>query len=309
MHQIAAKAAIIPAALMLTFLFVGKIDHLDNRLIKEAWQTGHFFLFACLFYILAQLSWAKKQKVIHLFVYVILASWFLGLVTEFVQYFIGRSFQLSDLYRDILGAIAGFVASQLSFQSSREKNALLLLLFLFLTALGLKQLLIVTYDNAQVNKNAPVLSDFETPFELTRWLEMGTDIEISKDYFRNGNHALKISFHPGKHPYATLREMQHDWRGYEHLHFSMYNPHTHDAKMLLKVHDNESQRDARNNRPFYQRVVLKPGWNDVSIDTLDIKTNRAHRQLEMNRIYSLSFIQPQTEQVRVFYVDNIYLSN
>lgn len=309
MHQIAAKAAIVPAALMLIFLFVGKIDHLDNRVIKEAWQTGHFFLFACLFYVLTQFTWSKKQKTTHLFIYVILGSWFLGLITEFAQYFVGRSFELSDLYRDIIGAIAGFVISQLSSQSSRQKNALLLLLFVFLTALGLKQLLIVAYDNVQMHKKVPVLSDFETPFELTRWFEMGTQNEISSDYFRNGNSALKVSFHPGKYPHAVLREMLHDWRGFSRLNMSIYNPNNETAQMLLIIHDNESRRNLEKYQMrFDRRLHLAPGWNDIVIQTREIKHAPQNRQLEMNRIHSISFIQSKPENVRVFYIDHIHLS-
>ena len=178
------------------------------------------------------------------------------------------------------------------------------------TVFGLNHFLIVVYDNMQVKLNSPVLSDFETPFELTRWREMSTAHEIIQSEVRNGNSALKVTFAPGKHPHAVLREMIHDWSNYGNLNFSIYNPANKNNSMLILIHDHDSWRNSDDYKMrFDKKLSLKPGWNDISISTEEIKNAPRNRQLELHRIYSVSFILQQPKISSDYYLDHIYLSN
>ncbi len=310
LHQIAARVAILPAVLMLIFLFVGSIDHLDNRMIKEAWESGHFFLFACLTYIACHLDWAKNKRIGVVFIYILLGSIILGLLTEVLQLIVGRSFESDDLYRDIIGGIAGFTFSRIGIRESFKQNLAYGTLCILLLVLGLQQFLIVSYDTYQTKKNAPVLSDFETPFELTRWIEMGTKHEITKSVTRNGNKALKVIYEPGKHPHAVLREMKWDWRNFQHLHMSIFNSQQGVERLIIIVHDHDSRRNIQDYQMRFDREYqLKQGWNDIVISLTDIKMDPKDRQLDMSRIYSISFVMPKPTVSKTLYLDNLYLSN
>lgn len=310
MHKIAARAAIIPVALMLVFLFVGKIDHFDSRVIREAWQTGHFFLFAGLAYILTQTHWLKKRPKWQVFAIIVSGSILIGLITEVLQFLVGRSFQLSDLAMDTIGGSAGFFLAQISPHRSLIQNTLACFVFVVLTIFGLNKFLVIVYDDTQIKLKTPILSDFETPFELTRWRELMTTHEVSKDVVRNGANALKVTFDAGKHPHSVLRDMHFDWRDYKALNLSIYNAQPHSQQMLLLIHDHESWRSIENHQDrFNKKLNLRPGWNDISVNIDDVRQGPKSRQIELNRIYSISFILNKIEDAKVLYIDHIYLSD
>jgi len=309
MHKIAAKTAILPAILMLVFLFVGNVDHSDNRLLKEAWQTGHFFLFAALAYILTQLELAKKLSRTKLLALVIICSLVLGVLTELLQYFVGRSFQVEDLVNDLVGGIAGYLATQIGIQKGFIKNGSVAFLFIITSIIGLHRFLMVTYDNYQVEKNAPILSDFETPFEETRWLQATTVNEITDEVARNGKYSLKVTYHLETYPHSILRQFYSDWRGYQNFNFSIYNPAKETEKMFLAIQDMGHWGIAYGYAKRYnKKLTLSPGWNDFSINLQDVRRGPKDRLIQLGKMVSVSFILDKPKQSKTFYIDNLYLS-
>ncbi|TQV74980.1 hypothetical protein FLL45_08540 [Aliikangiella marina] len=309
MHKIAAKTAILPAALMMVFLFFGNVDHSDNRIIKEAWQTGHFFLFATLAYILTQLEPATKLNRFKLFGLVVITSIILGIVTELLQYFVGRSLQLEDLINDVVGAIAGFLATQIGIQKTWTKNVTMVVLFLVTSIIGLQKFLMVSYDNYQVAKNAPVLSDFETPFEQTRWLQATTINQVTDEQARNGKYSLKVTYNLETYPHSILRQFYSDWRGYQSFNFSVYNPNSENEKMFLAIQDMGHWGIAYGyDKRFNKKLELAPGWNDFNVALEDIRKGPKDRTMQLSKMVSVSFILDKPKEAKVFYIDNLYLS-
>ena len=51
---------------LLIMLFIGGPDISDNRLLNELWQTGHFFLFALLVMLIAQLPTFEQASFLAL---------------------------------------------------------------------------------------------------------------------------------------------------------------------------------------------------------------------------------------------------
>lgn len=309
MHKIAAKTAIVPAIIMLVFLFVGNVDHSDNRIIKEAWQTGHFFLFATLAYILTQLEIAQKIPKIKLLFIVIFTSLLLGVATELLQFFVGRKVQLEDIQNDVIGGVAGYLATQIGVQKGFLKNSGAFFLFVATSILGLQYFLKVAYDDYQVTQNAPVLSDFESPFEYTRWLQATTTNQVTDEVARNGQYSLKVTYNLETYPHSILRHFYSDWRGYDKFNFSVYNPGNQNEKMFLAVQDMGHWGIAYGyNKRYNKKLMLTPGWNDYSIKIDEIRRGPKDRLIQLSKMVSVSFILDHPKEPKTFFIDNLYLS-
>ncbi|NRB41235.1 MAG: VanZ family protein [Pseudomonadales bacterium] len=157
----------IPLILTLsTLLFVASPPRIDNRIFYQIWESGHFILFAVLLFSLF------KWKKLHLFpirsniISLLVISMFLAVSSEIIQLNIGRSFQLSDIYKDMLGAVTGILIASTIPDSSNiisfKAKLFTTTTALALTLLGLQPLLIATIDECLILRSMPMLSDAES---------------------------------------------------------------------------------------------------------------------------------------------------
>jgi hypothetical protein len=129
-------------------------------------------------------------------------------------------------------------------------------------------------DEAIARHQFPLLSGFETPFEIDRWtgsarLSVETMASISQ------GRLLKLSLTTAKYSGATLNYFDGDWTSVHTLIISLYNPGANSLQITCRIHDlqhtdgNEEYAD-RFNRSFQ----LMQGWNHIEIDLNDVKQIR-----------------------------------
>lgn len=308
---------------LLIMLFIGGPDISDNRLLNELWQTGHFFLFALLVMLIAQLPTFEQASFLALVFWSFLFSILMGGLTEVIQLLVGRDFEMMDIVNDALGGITGAIIVQL-FREPRYRQKLVLSLpSLLLALIGTQNFWQAAVDEHHMSQSFPVLADFSQPTELTRWHyqsallslyrtdnQTGNTASNTTKVYRRNNQQLKAIFYPSKTPTITLKELKPDWRNTRFFQFSVNNTKNAELQLILKISDKQHAKNyyALNDR-YNKSLTLQPGWNHYRIDLNDVKTSPATRSMEMRNIDSVSWYLSEPKSPVLLFFDDIKLSN
>jgi hypothetical protein len=239
---------------------------------------------------------------------ILLITFVAGVSIELLQYGTGRDPDAGDVLRDLSGSLLvlvfGSLGSKLqpvSWQRSLQLSvSLLLLAQLWPIARSL-------VDEAIARYQFPLLSGFETPFEIDRWtgsarLSVETIAAISQ------GRLLKLSLTTDQYSGATLNYFDGDWTSARTLLISLYNPDASPLQITCRIHDlqhidgNEEYED-RFNRSF----LLVRGWNHIEIDLNEVKASPAGRSMDMSRIRGLGLFVITLPARRTLYVDEVRL--
>ncbi|MCF6193521.1 MAG: VanZ family protein [Kangiellaceae bacterium] len=300
------------------FLFVGGPSTHDLRVYFEFWQLGHFILFALIILLLTALQIVNKIHWAIQFIGVGFICLLLGLVTEYLQKYFGRSFSITDLVNDIIGGYAGFFTAQIIRLSSRTnsntfRRKIILRITYFSIILGLALFTSRFFIKAAINEvniraDFPILSNFETPFERVRWQTHRGKTEIASQYARSGNNGMKMTYFPAKYPSLSLRDFNGDWIEFTHLNLSIFNVQKHDIKLILKIYDHQHHHTGyRYDDRFHETITLAPGWNELSYSLDKIKHSPKNREMDMDEIFSFSLFMIGPKQPATIYIDNVFL--
>ncbi|HHO68376.1 MAG TPA: hypothetical protein ENK12_05015 [Gammaproteobacteria bacterium] len=269
-------------------LFLVSPPYGSHRLLLALWNDGHlvlFFLLALLAWDsrpLARLRWPGRLAAVAV---LMLA---LGAGIELVQGLTGRDAQLRDVAADMAGAAIGLALLAALRGPGRAARAAagfgLLLLVVVLWPLARTAL-----DSLAAWRSFPVLSDFETRWETDRWRAHRAGLRLDAACARRGRAGLHIRYLPGRYPTVTLKDFPADWRAWQALSFSLYNPGDTPLQMELKVYDlaHHGGRGGWADR-FNRELRVVPGWTDWRIPLAEIRTAPASREMDMSQIDSLS---------------------
>lgn len=294
------------------FFFVGGPGYYAARSFKNVWDLGHI-----LFFTLASVGLCNyfgrripSPEPLHVFLRVFAVVFLLGLLVEILQMFSGnRSPDIFDLLRDMVGALVGcsfFSAGRKSISSPVLKvlqaAALLLVLCSFWP------LARAVIDERVAASQFPVLSDFETPFEIDRWRE-DQQLQRASTPVRHGKRSMRVQLSTRKYSGTRLFYFPHDWSGYQWLHFSVYNPYNIRFTLHSRIHDQQHKRhDNIFADRFHAQFALHPGWNDLQISLEAVQQSPAGREMDMHKIEGFGIFVVSQERPRVIYLDYIYLS-
>ena len=293
--------------LLSVLLFAGGPDYESHRIVKAIWDLGHVFLFTGVAYILINNGLLRKYSQFYSLVIVVFASLFIGLVIEGLQLLVGRSFELADVLSDLYGALIGYLLGNFSLVSSKQRISSIFSIVVLL-ALSFTGLFRVVFDEVKMYEEFPILADFESTFELTRWDVNLAELSISSKHTRHGLRALRVEFLPGEYPDITLQHFPRNWQGYKTITFSLYNQYTKSINIELKVYDKQNIRNGYLYKDrFNKELVVNPGWNDFNIALSDVLTSPADRIMDSQNIKSLSLFLHQTTKVITLYLDSLML--
>ncbi len=290
-------------------LFVGGPDYDSPRLYRSVWEFGHIFAFfvwtvavLVTYEPFARLS-LQRQLVLTLPVVISV-----GALIELAQVVLGRSYSALDIVNDLLGSTAAiaFVSYRGSSASTRSLAIIrgVIVAFLVIQSWPVAKTLI---DDTIAWWQFPLLADFETPFELTRW--RGTDrITIDKRMSRHGTASLSVLLQVAKYSGASLQHFPADWRGYMALRLSIHNPLPGIFPITISVHD---ARHVETGRAYSDRftttIRLYSGWNEIEIPLDQIETAPRSRRLDLRAVRDVSILAVDVHEPRVIYIDNVGL--
>jgi hypothetical protein len=289
-------------------LFLGGPDYFTSRSFKHAWDIGHILYFALLAILLSRWRPVYRKSLAWQWNIILFITLLAGVAIELLQYGTARTPDAGDVLRDLCGSLLvlvfGPLGSKLRPVSWRRS------LQFFVSVLLLVQLWPVAtslLDEAIERHQFPLLSGFETPFEIDRWtgsakLSVETMAAISQGKL------LKLSLTTDQYSGATLNYFDGDWTSVRTLRISLYNPDASPLQITCRIHDlqhmdgNEEYAD-RFNRSF----LLMQGWNHIEIDLNDVKASPAGRSMDMSHIRGLGIFVIALPAPRILYVDEVRL--
>jgi hypothetical protein len=231
---------------------------------------------------------------------------FAVILLEGLQSFVsGKPLSFTDILGDFAGSLLFLSVSSLR---NKRKDWLLYVTAVLLTGFVLWPVLRSFTDEMLAGYQFPLLADFETPFEQSRFEgKTGGGARSSEQAF-HGNHSLRLTLFPGPWSGMTLKYFPSDWQGYSQLHFALYNPDRQPVSLHVSIRDTSHEQG---NNPYsdrYSRIILLPaGWTRVQIPLAEIQEGPLTRQMDMSQISGLGFFVVRETRSLTLYLDAIWL--
>ena len=304
---------LVPALLLLCLplFFVGGPGFYSPRSSVAFWDLGHVGYFGLLTLWLA--AWSPVQRPglsgLARLALLTLLPFLAGLAVEVLQFFVrGRSAGLGDLGRDLVGIVLALAFFPWP-QAERWKQVLraLRVLALALLLLAVWPFLRAMLDEDRARRDFPVLADFETKDELSRWYH-ANQFRLDDQIVRHGRHSARIQLSTARISGVTLLHFPSDWRGFQWLLFSVYNPLTRPLELHCRLNDAQHRRTrSPYSDRFNTRFMLQPGWNDLRISLDEAAAAPKGRRMNMAQIAGFALFVVQQEKAMALRLDNVRL--
>jgi len=293
------------------FFFLGGPGYYASRSFQAAWDLGHILFFLLLtLWLHSRLREKLAAFSPFTFFFTIFSFvFFAGFLVEILQMFDShRSPDMVDVLRNQLGcllAFAFFIRPWL-FGEPRVQ-------YLFragvvaLLALAIWPLSWSLIDEYQAARQFPLLADFETPFERSRWVNVDQLREEIK-IVRHGSKSVRVQLSTNKYSGISLFHFPRDWRGYRTLHWSVYNPQEAGLVLNSRINDiHHRKHDMEFSDRYNQQFILEKGWNDLVIPLERVKTAPKGRTMDMEHIEGFGLFVVQQPHSQAIYLDHVYL--
>lgn len=230
------------------------------------------------------------------------------MLIELLQGSIDRTPSIDDVMKDLLGSVvtlAFFVPSRKNI--SNISLRILQCGVLFLILLAIFPLAKALIDEAIARNQFPVLSTFETPFEIERW-RGNSERTIDHDIVKHGKSSLKVSLTTAQYSGVFLVHFPGDWRNFNFLRLDIFNPSSEPLKIHCRVHDrlhitNGFPYDDRFNSTF----ILNRGWNNIKISLDRILNAPVSRTMDLANIKGFGIFVVRLPTPEVIYLDHVRL--
>ena len=292
------------------FLFYGGLDHQAFRSVKELWNIGHIVYFALTVYLLAKLGFLKKVPLPYLWLGFLLLSLLWGTLIEVLQYDTQRTPDLADIVRDLTGCllVLAFHPGLLKFPGFVGR-VIIRLVVSSLFIIQLIPLTVALVDEITAHFQFPVLSNFETPYEIGRW-DGGAGREVVQLDPESDSFQLKIRLTTSTYSGVGMKYFPADWSGYKSVNLKFFIPYDKLLRLVIKIYDaqHELKPNAYAHRDrFNKSVELNPGWNEITIPLSSVESAPRKRNMDLSQIRGISFFTIRLPDPRVIYLDSISL--
>lgn len=291
-------------------LFAGGPDYYSSRSFKNLWDLGHILFFSILSYLIL-LSWSQNERMsfpLQAF-FILIIALVLGSLIEIVQSGSRRSSDVLDVIRNVIGCMVTF-----SFFTPTEKTipkkffrafqAITIVLVIAAFFPSIKSI----SDEIVALRQFPVLSDFETPFEIDRWAGNAA-LSIDDDIHFHGKSSLKVALKTSNYSGAGLRYFPSDWSNYDYLHLNVFNPTNEPLKITCRINDRRHTDGVQTyDDRFNRSQVLMKGWNQIVIPLEDVENAPKSRKLDLRRVQLLGVFVYRLPRPRVIYIDDVRLA-
>lgn len=310
MNQKLILLILIPvAAVLFVLFFISGPGYHSSRSFQHFWDLGHVFFFVILTFIILSL-WQPliKKSFPGQCIRIVLIALILGAAIEILQYPFNRTPDPGDMVRNFIGcglALFFWAPSRKTIPGKKLRIWQLLTALIFVASLI--PLSIALTDEWMAKKQFPVLADFETPFEQYRWDGEATHC-IDHIIAYHGKSSLKVQLETTEYSGVGLKYFPRDWRNYETLMFSVYNPESRPIKITCRVHDRQhAEGTQRYSDRFNQEFELDKGWSTFKISLEKIRNAPKTRQMDISQIYGLRIFATQLAEPRIIFIDDVRL--
>ena len=293
---------LVAAGIVLFFL---DMEHGPDSALPQLYGFAHLVFFMLMAWGLSTLPNLARRPFFLQFVLIMSVVFLVGGIIEVIQPYFGRSAKWRDLGINVLGGFFGMMF----FAPLRRSLSRSLLVCAQLCALTLAVVMfhgpaITLWDMWRASRQFPVLSDFETPFEASRW----SSGEIDRTVARHGHASLRVALGTEKYAGTTLVRSFGDWQGYSTFSFSLYNPDADPLHLTVSIRDEEHwRRGGEYHDRFNRTFTMEQGWNEVHVPVADIENAPAARTLDLSRLSEVVIFTVDPPAPRVMYLDYVRL--
>ena len=220
-------------------LFVLNAMGNETRIKHELWNASHYLVFFVFWLFMTNLlPWLRPLDFKRVLL-ILTTTFIVSAGIEWLQSKVGRTASWGDVQLSIAGSLA--VIGVYIYDLTNKKViayanvVLIVILSLVMTWPSLK----IFIDEFYIAQQVPVLSDFSTPYEETRWKGSFSNLSINSE---NSTKGLKVELKPG-HWYSTVefRSFYRDWTGYNKLIIEIDNLENTEFNASIRIHDKEMQ--------------------------------------------------------------------
>ncbi|MBN2365436.1 MAG: VanZ family protein [Calditrichaeota bacterium] len=291
-------------------LFFGGPDYHSSRSFKSAWNLGHIIFYTFLTAVLLhKWGYLKKKDPFFQLVLVFLISFFSGLGIEWIQVHFSRIAEFGDLWRNTLGALAGWLFFSQRLSKFSQKNLLAArILLIFLIFLEIMAPVSSLRDEYRAYQEFPIFSDFERKSELKRW-ESDNRMSISNNPVCKGDFSCRVLLTTEKYSGIFLKYFPKDWSEYNYLKFSIYNTENEHIQITCRIHDRlHVMTGEKYEDRFNKRFKLIPGWNHISISLDEVREAPLNRRMQLDDIFGFGLFSVELKKPVEIYIDDVRLS-
>lgn len=308
----------LPGLLLVLFsasilLFYSGPGAYADRSFRELWNLGHVLYFGLLIILVSKILNHYQVSGRWIWIFSILLTLIWGIAIEMIQQGSDRNADIMDVIRNLCGALLAlvFIPGSIQVFHRRFQKIIRYVVVCFLL-LVLIPLMVSVADEVVAANQFPVLSNFETPFELDRW-NGSADFKIVDSVEGSGRSALQISLSTQDiYTGVGMQYLESDWRDYEFLNIDIFYPQIDPLQLTLKVFDSQHRSveptylySDRFNRPYQ----IQNGWNRIRVSLQEISSAPQKREMNLSEIAGLQLFAVRLKQPETIYLDRIYLSD
>ncbi len=297
------------ASVLFVFFFVGGPGYDSGRSFNHAWNMGHILFFAILTHLfISRNNQFSKKSLLAQLRRIIIFTLVLGIVIELVQYGFNRMPDFGDLWRNLIGSLMGLFFFNPTKKAPTKLNLRIVqYIIILLVLIELFPLAVSLTDEVIAARAFPVLADFESSIEVSRWTGSAR-FEIDKDSPVSGESSLKVTLGTSKYSGLSLKFFPNNWQGYRELRFSIDNTTSETFKILFRIHDRQHSRSKkRYNDRFNTIFLLSPGLNHISLDLAEVIQAPATREMDLSDIVEFQLFVMEMKASKVIRIDDFRL--
>jgi hypothetical protein len=285
-------------------------------LSKKILNNSHLLLFAVLGCIILRLvnfnsgavsEWPRRNYLKS----ILLGSGF-ALLSEWLQQFVGREFEVRDILLNLAGILLIHGGCYLwAIRRDFSKVSLTFKTLFFTGSVALMGLLLwdlaVTLQHYfYLERQLPAITSFEEEWEFFRWeLNDSTRAKIVPDPASPGRRCLKVDCRRGAYPGVALEYPPQNWQPYQALSFSVWHPESEPLALNVRIDD---QPDGMPNRNMvYFEFEIKSGRNNIRIPFQEIRARAVKSAFDFSNVRRVIFFLERPDRRRVFYLDDLRL--
>lgn len=293
---------------LFVLFFAGGPRYHSARHFREAWNLGHILFFALLAYCMFSYGKARDGRFgIQSLVIVCLCIGLGGLV-ELFQYDFRRIPDVQDVIRDVIGGLVGMFFLLPSRRTLGKKVLRISqAATICLLAIQVYPVFVAFADEYLARSRFPVLSDFETPWEIQRWTG-SAERSIDDTVHLDGTHSMRVALSADRYSGVNLFYFPGNWVGARQFRFSVYNPLAETLPIVCRVNDREHHLSkATYDDRFNRNYRLPQGWSTIEIDIQDIRDAPRLRRMDLAHISQVGIFVARLPRPRVMYIDRVEL--
>lgn len=292
--------------LVFPWFFFGGPEYESSRMFKEAWNLGHILFFAAFtletdrYLTSRRLASRIKNTSTMLLVLVLAAS-----IEACQTLMSGRVASFQDIIFGLAGALMILTWKDAGRQTFR-RQIIWRLVGVSGIAICMTPLLLVIIDEYRAWCDFPVLSEFESFLDISRWETKGQTSRVSEPV-KSGEFALMVPLTTDKYSGISLNHFPENWSKAQALTFSVYNP-GESLTLHYRVHDRKHRgKNQDYSDRFNGHTDLVAGWNTITVEIENIENGPKNRKIDLNHIRGFGIFLVKQPVARVLYIDEVKL--